>query len=245
MLGVFRRNVPIRDLMRDFHDLHSHLLPTVDDGSSSVNQSEQLLDELSGLGVKAMYCTPHVIADIYPSNTNAYLRGRFNEFVNSLTNTCGIELRLGAEYLLDDVFLSHIDNDPLLMGESNMLVEFTMGSLTTSTFEMLFEVQLNGITPIIAHPERYHFLAEKGSNTLSRMIDSGCKMQLNLLSVCGWHGKRAQLAAHKMLDANLYNYVGSDTHSMSHIGAIKTLDIPRKYVERIEQLKLNNEQLFI
>lgn len=243
MLNVFKRRTPIKELMYYLYDVHSHLLPGVDDGSASMDQSRELINEMSKLGVKAMYSTPHIIADSYPLNNNESLREQFSIFEKEIRPK--MDIRLAAEYLLDEAFVSHLDNKPLLLGDKHILVEFTMGGFTANTFETLFEITLRGYTPVIAHPERYRFITmEKGGVMLTRLLDAGCKMQLNLLSLCGWHGESACRFSQGMLEHGVYDFVGSDIHAYHHLNAIKTLDVSRKHAQMIDKLKLNNVTLF-
>lgn len=225
--------------MAGLHDMHSHLLPGVDDGSPSEEVTRKLLTELEAMGVQGIYFTPHVMAGSYGSNNRTTLSRRFEDFVYEGP----IHLKLAAEHLLDEKFPEHLQNGPLTLAGEYVLVEFTLGGFPSNTFDTLFEISLQGYTPILAHPERYAFL-QRREEMIGRLLDAGCKFQLNLLSLTGWHGEHAKKLAEKLIRQDLYEFVGTDIHSFPHLNAIKTLSMGSKEADSVERLKENNLRLW-
>ncbi len=242
MFGFGRKKTPVRQLMSGLYDVHSHLLPGVDDGSPSAEVSLKLLESLEQMGVKGIYLTPHIMAGNYGGNNRISLSKRFETFVYNGP----IKLKLAAEHLIDEKFLQHLQSDPLSLAEEYVLVEFTLGGFPSNTFDTLFEISMQGYTPLLAHPERYAFLQHRmrREEMLERLLAAGCKFQLNLLSLTGWHGQHAQELANELIKRNLYTFVGTDIHSFPHLKAIQTLSVNDRQAEAVEKLKENNRQLW-
>lgn len=238
MFGFGKKRKEVWQLMDGLYDVHCHLLPGVDDGSPSAEISLKLLDKLAGMGVEGAYLTPHVMAGAYGRNDRISLNRKFEAFGYDGP----IKLKLAAEHLLDEKFPVHLQNGPLTLANEYVLVEFTLGGFPARAFDLLFEISLQGYTPILAHPERYAFLQHRmqREQLLGRLLDAGCKFQLNLLSLTGWHGEHAKKLAEELIRRNLYTFVGTDLHSFPHLNAIETLSVENRQAEAVEKLKENN-----
>ena len=242
MFGFGKKKKPVQELMTGLYDVHSHLLPGVDDGSPSAEVSLDLLGSLEGMGVEGIYLTPHIMAGNYGGNNRLTLTERFESF----TYHGPIKLKLAAEHLIDERFLQHLQNGPLTLANEYVLVEFTLGGFPSNTFDTLFEISMQGYTPLLAHPERYAFLQHRiqREQMLERLMAAGCKFQLNLLSLTGWHGEHAKELADELIKRDLYTFVGTDIHSYPHLRAIQTLSVNDRQAEAVEKLKENNRQLW-
>ena len=144
-------------------DMHSHLLPGIDDGSPDMSTSLQLIRGLKELGYKKIITTPHVLWEIYP-NTRETIVNKQQEVQKEIEAAgIDIEFKAAAEYFIDDHFAGQLKNKvPLLTISANMvLVEFSMVNMPMDLQEVLFEMQLQNYQPILAHPERYSFLLRK------------------------------------------------------------------------------------
>ena len=239
MFGFRKKTKSVKELMAGLHDMHSHLLPRVDDGSPSEEVTRKLLEELEALGVEGVYFTPHIMAGNYGDNNRITLSRKFDGFVYEGP----IKLKLAAEHLLDEKFPDHLRKGPLTLAGEYVLVEFTLGGFPANAFDTLFEISLQGYTPILAHPERYTFL-QRREETIGRLLDAGCKFQLNLLSLTGWHGEHAKKLANELIRRDAYEFVGTDMHAFPHLNAIKTLSVDVKQAEAVERLKANNLRLW-
>ena len=197
MFSFHTKNIYLADLLDDFYDIHCHLLPGVDDGSPDREHSLRLLERMQGMGVKGLYMTPHIIHGAYDNRGEEELRQRFADFGYQGP----LDIRLGAEYFIDDKFPEHLEGNPLTMNCRHVLVEFSINGYSLRAFDMLFEATLSGYEIILAHPERYAFVQANGKDKVINLIKQ-YKLQLNLLSLgehqahsLGLNVRRTRLAA--------------------------------------------------
>src|SRR5512139_2336638 len=171
-------------------DMHSHLLPGIDDGSPDIETSLHLVQGLSELGFKKLITTPHVMQDMYPNTRDVILRQY--ELLKKNIDEAGLTIELGvaAEYFLDDNLKKLLnDKAPLLsFGDGLVLVEFSMASEPLDFKELLFEMQMQGYQPVIAHPERYVY-HERNKEFFEQLKIAGYLFQLNIMSLAGAYGK--------------------------------------------------------
>jgi tyrosine-protein phosphatase YwqE len=242
MFDIFRKKCYLVDCLGDFYDVHSHLMWGVDDGCRSAEHTTQLAAELVKLGFKGAYLTPHIITGLYGNNTEKGLREKLSE----MPDVSPLEIRLAAEYHLDEGFMAHVESEePMLtLGEEYVLVEYGLGAGRASHQNELFETALSGKSIIIAHPERYAFVAE-GHNygELSQLTSKNYALQLNLLSLTGFHGSASRKAAEKLLLEGSYTFVGSDSHSRVYTKAIREGVISPKVVQPLRELMDNNKRI--
>ena len=205
-------------------DMHSHLIPGIDDGSPDLPTSLQLIKGFADLGYKKLITTPHILWDIYP-NTREIILDKYGLLKEAVIYAgLDIEIQVGAEYFLDEHFSSLLKNKtPLLALSGNMvLVEFSMLSAPFDLQEMLFEMQLQNYQPVIAHPERYSYLNRK-REVFDELRQSGCLFQLNLLSLQGYYGNAVQELAEYLLKKDYYDFAGSDLHHERHMAGLQKL----------------------
>lgn len=242
MFGIFKKKSYLRDQLGDFYDIHCHLLWGVDDGCRSAEHSRELAREMVELGFKGAYLTPHIIYGLYGNNTEQGLREQFAQ----MPDVAPLEVRLAAEYYLDEKFVDHTKGEvPMLTYEGDwVLVEYGLGSQRASHQDELFELALSGKGVVIAHPERYAFLAEgRNMHELDRLLDKNYALQLNLLSLTGYHGEKSRRVAEELLLAGKYTFVGSDCHSRMYTKAIAEGVISPKVVEPLRELMENNKKV--
>lgn len=212
-------------------DRHSHILPGVDDGVSTIEDSLKILSYAELLGIRHLWCTPHVMEN-YP-NTTEHLKSRFDELCAAYQGV--ITLHLAAEYMLDTVFEQRLkDRDLLTMEEDTLLVEVSVMAEPYDLKGMLKEIMSAGYRPLLAHPERYRFLQEKDFDKLHEM---GVLFQLNLGSVTGFYGKTAKRKAEYILSKGWYKTAGSDCHSLnSLLSQYSRPTVKRKVISQIKQI---------
>lgn len=203
-------------------DMHSHLLPGIDDGSPDIATSLKLIRGMMDLGYTKFITTPHIMWDMY-QNTNEIIREKL-ELLKAAVKQEGIEVEINAaaEYFLDDHVAGLLkNNEPLLTISGKMvLAEFSLAYPSHSLKDILFEMQMQGYQPVIAHPERYLYL-EGNKDFYEELKDIGCYFQLNLLSLTGYYGKSAQELAQFLLKKNYYDLVGTDLHGFRHLEALQ------------------------
>lgn len=195
-------------------DCHTHILWGVDDGSRTQEESQAIIDGLRALGFCGAWCTPHIMAST-PDNTPSHLKEKFEEALSTLSLD-NFDLRLGAEYMLDEQFLKKIDSEPPLTYDGkHLLVELSQVALPLNWQDMIFQTQLRGYTPVLAHPERYCNLLSQ--EDLQALLENAVEFQLNLSSLSGQRGRNVQRMAEKLLKANTYSWLGSDSHRSTQI----------------------------
>ena len=196
-------------VLAGMEDRHSHILFGVDDGVSKLEEALEVLAFYESLGIKDVWCTPHIMEDT-PNQTEA-LRQRFSELQDAYDGK--ITLHLAAEYMLDNLFDDRLSaGDILTMGEDEILVETSTWNPPPGLYDKLRDIQRAGLHPVFAHPERYRYLSEPA---FQRLHDMGVRFQLNLGSLTGFYGQTAQKKAIYILENGWYSYLGSDCHRLA------------------------------
>ena len=222
MFSIFKKKVyPKTDLSPLVCDMHSHLLPGIDDGSPDSETSARLIRGLTDLGYKKMITTPHIMWDLYKNDISSITDA--HQTLKNEVPDLSVELRPAAEYYLDDYFDRLVnDNAPLLTIKSNwVLVEFSFVTVPVNLKQTLFNLQINGYQPVLAHPERYLYLAED-KKKYDELHDSGYFFQLNLLSLTGYYGKGPQDLAEYLIRKKYVDLLGTDLHHDRHLHALRS-----------------------
>ena len=217
-------------------DIHSHILPGIDDGSPDIETSVKLIKGLYDLGIRETVATPHIIGDLFrntPQTINAALA-----LVQQACKDASIDIRISAaaEYMIDDNFMNLLkDKQSLLTVKDNIiLTEQPYSTESEYLKDISFELVTEGYKPIMAHPERY-FYYHSNYDHYSYLKDLGFTLQVNLLSLTGYYGKPVAKAAKYILDNDLADYVGTDLHHDKHLAAFQdkaNLNLFAKYLER-------------
>ena len=197
------------DFLKGWTDRHSHILPGVDDGIQTIEDSIAILSMYEQMGVKKVWLTPHIMEDC--PNTPEKLKTRFEELKSAYKGN--IELALSAENMMDGLFIKRLEQGILMpYGDNNneLLIETFYVQPPMRMESILRDMQKAGITPVLAHPERYLYMdAEKYEN----IKEMGVKFQLNITSLIGAYGNQVKERAEYLLNEGYYNYSGSDAHS--------------------------------
>jgi tyrosine-protein phosphatase YwqE len=224
MFSIFKKKKAAgpNDLSGLTCDMHSHLIPGIDDGARDMKDSIMLIKGLVELGYKKLITTPHILGDYYPNTPENIGAGRQSVLTEIRNQGLQVELNAAAEYLMDDHFLNLLESGaPLLTLKDKMiLVELSFIVPAINVKEILFQIQLNGYQPILAHPERYlYFGADK--TWYDRLKDAGCLFQLNLLSIAGYYGKGSTELAQYLIKKNYVDLLGTDLHHQKHLDTIR------------------------
>lgn len=191
-------------------DCHSHILPGVDDGVRTMEESLAILDRYERLGMKTVWLTPHIMEDV--PNKTADLKERFNLLCQNYKG--GLRLHLGAENMIDNLFEERLAaGDLLTMGErhDHLLVETSYFTPPYGFYDTLETIKSKGMYPILAHPERYIYMSE---DDYARLRSMGVLFQLNLFSLAGLYGRRAMKVAELLLKKGYYDFTGTDIHTI-------------------------------
>ena len=224
-------------------DMHSHLLPAVDDGVASLDDSLLCLQKFAEWGIEKVITTPHVSRDWYP-NSSATLRAG-QATLQALADAHGVPIRVevAAEYMLDEFFPDLISQDDLLTfgPERYLLIELGWAAAPRQLDDLLFRLQTRGYTAVLAHPERYSYLYDD-TTLLPMLHENGCLFQLNWMSLAGRYGERAQQQARQLLRKEWIDFIGSDLHRPGDFNAMEAaLSAPD--FELLRKQNLRNESL--
>jgi len=227
-----------------YADMHSHVLPGIDDGAQDVTSSLELIKGMKGLGYSKLIATPHILWEMYP-NTRDGILDVLDEIRDALKEQqIDMELSAAAEYFLDDYVAGLLKKrEPLLtFGDNYVLTEFSMASPPIDVKEILFEMRMQDYQPVIAHPERYAYL-EHDKEFYDELKDAGYLFQLNLMSFAGVYGRSVQQLAHYIADKGYYDLVGTDLHNQKHLKALHDSAIMAPLNKLLETGKIRNTQL--
>lgn len=235
MFNIFspKRSLVKSDFFCDFTDYHSHILPSVDDGIRNVESALKVLTYYESMGVKRVILTPHIMEN-FPDNNAEYLRSVFAKFKEIYEG--GIELNLAAEYMLDSCFEEHLSSgDMLTLGGNYLLVETSYISPPMNFIETLKDIRSKGYYIVLAHPERYKYMTMQDYKFLK---EEGVFFQLNLPSISGFYGKKSKEIALYLLENNMYNFIGSDTHSIRMLqGSLDNIELKPRHLEILQNIK--------
>ena len=230
----FRHSLLRSGILKGRIDIHSHILPGVDDGSPDIPNSLDLLDYMEEIGYKEVWLTPHVMADLH--QTTDHLQQVFADFKTHYQGP--LQLHLAAEYMMDSAFRDQLHTAPLRLGRDHLLVETSYMSGPMDLHDILLDVWQSGFKPLIAHPERYMYM--DGSD-YQLLHDKGYDFQLNLMSLSGYYGARPKLVAEKLLEQGFYTYVGSDLHHLDRYeDFLYDLRLTRTQLNSLDTLLSNN-----
>ena len=195
-------------------DLHSHLLPGIDDGVQSIEESLEVIKGFVNLGFKKLVTTPHVMHDFYRNDATIIL-SKLEEVRTAVSKeSLVIEIEAAAEYYLDEYFLSQIKSKSNLLtfGDNYVLFELSFMTKPLTIKEAVFSMQTNGYKPVLAHAERYLYYHDSIKD-LQELANNGVLLQLNLLSLSGYYSKAVKKMANKLIDLGIISFIGSDCHN--------------------------------
>lgn len=224
-------------------DIHSHLLPAIDDGSKSYEESIELIKKFVSLGYKKVITTPHIMSDFY-RNTPEIILSKLNKLRDKIQEQgIDIEIDAAAEYYMDDWFINQVNTQkPLLtFGDRFILIETSMHDKPRQFFDAIFKLQAQGYKPILAHPERYNYL-HHSFDIVEKIYEKNVFFQINLNSLDGYYGKSAQKLAEKLIDKKMISFVGSDCHGSRHLEALSRVQKKKSYL-KLKNLSLINNEL--
>lgn len=202
-------------------DLHSHLIPGIDDGSQNMEESLSLIAKMEKLGYEKLITTPHIMADAYKNTPIIIEEGL--EALREAVQKEGIEIEIeaGAEYYLDDGFVELLrKGDIMSIDEKYLLFETSYVSKPLRTEEIIFEIASAGYIPLMAHPERYRYIKDP-IKEYGRFKELGVLFQVNLNSLTGQYGKSAMHLAEILSKNGMIDFLGSDAHHEKHVGNLE------------------------
>ncbi len=243
-LWKHKSNISLKDKTPFIYtDIHSHLLPAIDDGAKTYEESIALIKRFVALGYKKIITTPHIMSDYY-RNTPEIIHSKLQKLRNKIKEQhIDIEIDAAAEYYMDEWFINQVNTQkPLLtFGDRFLLVETSFMSKPYLFFDTLFKLQAQGYKPILAHPERYTYL-QNDFELVESIHQKKILLQINLNSLDGYYGKTAQKLAEKLIDRAMIQFAGSDCHGNRHLDSLQKVQ-KKKYYLKLKKLALINHQL--
>ena|SRR6218665_180485 len=239
MFPFLKTKYYLKDLLpENYIDIHNHLLPGIDDGAKTIQETTELIVAMKKLNIHKSIATPHTFNSKW-NNTSQTIKTAFEIATKDKENRAFLK-NYASEYMLDSSLIAKMREEELLCLHDNfLLLEFPMLSSPFNLYEMLFEIKIKNYKIILAHPERYLYL-HNSITKYEKLKEFGVFFQLNLLSLTGYYGKIIQKKALELLENDLYDFTGSDIHSKTEINQFQTvkLQIPNK--KKMEHLLLNN-----
>ena len=223
-----KKKKPPREVVPKLYtDIHSHLIPGIDDGSRDMEESILLLRMMKALGYQKVITTPHIMSDGYKNTPRKIREGLETLRRAAKEEEIDIEIDAAAEYYLDDGFYRQLrERDILTVGEY-LLIETSYISKPLEFDTMIFEIQAAGFKPMLAHPERYRYIKEL-EKEYAAMKAKGIVFQVNINSFSGHYGKEAKRKAEFLSSAGMIDFLGSDIHRMKQaetLGEVLSGDI--------------------
>lgn len=244
MFSWFGKKKVTADLSFLGADMHSHLLPALDDGLKTMEETVVFVKELQALGYSKLICTPHIITDLHPNSPQTILP-RLQEVQAELNRLeIPVQIEAAAEYMVDLDFEDSIRQDKQLLtfGDNYILIEMSFIAPSPNIESTIFELCIKGLQPIIAHPERYTYYHDS-FDMYQRMIDRGCILQVNLLSLMGYYGGYVKRTAERLLKNNMIQFAGTDMHHNKHLEALQELAAKQELYDLLGNANLKNKTL--
>lgn len=221
-------------------DMHSHILPGVDHGSQDVGESLQMLKAELDMGITDVICTSHVTAETF-ENTPETLNEAYNVLKKAVEEEgLPINIYVSAEYRIDEYWTKEYEAGHLMpMPGNRILLENSFAQELIGIDKMMFDLQVEGYFPILAHPERYRYYCSKRER-YKALHSASVKFQVNILSLQGYFGKSARENALWLIQNNLCDMLGSDMHNMEHAEIIMDYIGSKEWRKLCEKYDLPN-----
>ncbi len=227
-------------------DMHSHLLPGLDDGLQEIEKTIEFIKQLNELGYTKLICTPHIISDMYPNSPQTILPKLAIVRQALQEQNIPVEIQAAAEYMVDAEMEKAVEqgNELLTFGKNLILIEMSYVAVSANIQKVIFDLRLKGLQPVLAHPERYTYY-HHDFEMYERFIDLGCLLQVNLLSLSGYYGKQIKNVAEKLVKNKMITLAGTDMHHEGHLMALQKLSTSKNFYKLFEEVEIKNKELLL
>ncbi len=246
--NIFKKQqplLPLADLSVLKNDIHSHLIPGIDDGAQTMNESLVMLKIFQESGYKKVITTPHIMSDYY-RNTPEIINNGLAKLQQELNNNkIDIKVEAAAEYNVEPDFEEIIENDNVLtFGGDNkyVLIELSFFNEPNRLNETIWALNNKGYSPVLAHVERYSYW-HNDLDKITEMINRGVKLQLNIGSLTGAYGPEIKKVAEWLVNEKIIDFIGTDCHHLKHLDMLQVARKLPKFHELIAQDQLLNSSL--
>ncbi|MCU0429906.1 MAG: capsular biosynthesis protein [Cytophagaceae bacterium] len=223
--------------------MHSHVLPGLDDGAATLDDSIRLIEKLASLGFKKLIATPHIMGDFFKNGPENIIPKLEEVRLAMQAKQIPVQLEAAAEYYLDEWFMQRLHKNEKLMSFGNNYVLFETSYINPSVYlsEAIFQLRSMGYIPVLAHPERYLYLHHSFSE-YQKIKEQGVLFQLNTNSLSGYYNEGSKKIAEKLIQSKMIEFAGTDCHADKHTHALKK-SIDTSYYHKLLDLPLLNHQL--
>ena len=243
MFSFFKKKTEKNEAPRLKVDLHSHLIPGIDDGSQSMEESLLLLKGMEALGYQKVITTPHIMADAYRNTPEIILDGLKSLREAARKEGLSIEIEAAAEYYLDDGFEGLLQKGEILTLKGNyLLFETSYFAKPLQLEEMIFAITSSGYIPLMAHPERYRYVKDP-LKEYGRFKELGVLFQVNLNSFGGHYGKNAKYKVNFLRKEGMIDFLGSDVHHKKQVETLADVFLSDAYEDIFRHNTIRNDEL--
>lgn len=234
MFGLFKKKESKKAVTFDYStvvtDMHSHVLPGIDDGAQTLEDSVYLIRKMMSLGIKKIIATPHIMIDYYRNDAESIGNALALLKEELVKQNIDIDISAAAEHYFDETFEKRLtDRKVLTMGDNYVLFELSFINQPPNLIPVIQKMKDMGYKPILAHPERYGYMDIEQMKTIRSW---GCNLQLNTIALSGYYGKHAKKIAEEMVDNQIVDFISSDMHHPRHAAAFEsTLAMP--YIQKL------------
>ena len=232
------------DIIKLEVDIHSHIIPSIDDGAKDIEESIKLLKELETIGYKKVITTPHIMSDAYKNSASNIYEGLRILQDKMAQEDIGLELDVGAEYYLDDGFYDRLKDEHVMsINQKYLLFETSYMSKPMLLEDMIYAISTAGHIPLMAHPERYRYI-KNPIEEYKRFKDLGVMFQVNINSFGGYYGQDAKNKALFLSDAGMIDFLGSDVHHIKQLKMLNDVIYTKEYQKIFTNNNILNSTLF-
>ncbi len=228
MINFFKKKKYLVDLLDGFVDMHNHILPGIDDGAKTVNESIQLIDGFASFGVAKLIATPHIMHNYYDNNFESITKALALVAQELKKNGKTTIIDAAAEHMIDSNFETLLTEKQVMpLNKNYLLIEMSYLQRPINFDESIIAIAHNRLYPVLAHPERYSFIHGK-TKKYNDFKQQGILFQLNMLSLSEFYGKEVQKMAHKLLEADMIDFISSDVHNLNQLNSLKKITLSKK-----------------
>ena len=246
LFNIFKKSTRLEtavDLTSLGSDVHSHFIPGIDDGAKTIEDSVQMITEMYNMGYKKVITTPHIMSDYYRNTPEIILSGLEKVKAKLKEANIPIEVEAASEYYIDFDFERKLKTEKLLtFGNNYLLFEISYMNPPDNLYHVIFEMQMLGYKPVLAHPERYNFW-HTDFEKYQDFVDKGVLLQMNINSLTGYYSIATKKIAEQMIDKNMISFLGTDCHHIGHIDLMKNVVYEKHLHQLVDSGMLLNKNL--
>jgi len=245
MFGLFKKKkiVPEFNFSSIGVDMHSHIIPGIDDGAQTIDDSILLARKFKALGFKKLIATPHVMADYFRNTPDTINRGLDILRKGLHEHQIDLEVEAAAEYYLDETLEKKVNQKEVLsFGANYLLFELSFINAPQNLSDFIKKMQDAGYRPILAHPERYPYFYSS-IEYFNQIRESGCLLQINSIALTGYYGAGAKKVAEDLTENHLVDFIGTDMHHLKHAKALEDSLTTPVMQQLLSQHQLKNSLL--